>query len=101
MRLSNPKCAIVRKKQAISGLPEALLQDFLRVICVKLPVHRHWIDVVPPAKNAFVGTRDIRSMFHALVRGDAVKGVLVAATFASAGVSALGFCLCFKLRKAS
>mmetsp|Transcript_15532 Transcript_15532/g.45926 ORF Transcript_15532/g.45926 Transcript_15532/m.45926 type:complete len:226 (-) Transcript_15532:377-1054(-) len=43
------------------------------------PFPSHGVLVVAPAEDALVRTRKRRSCFHALVRGDAVKGVLVAA----------------------
>ena len=57
---------------------QRLLQNLLRIIGIKLPIEGYWINVVPPAENALVGTGDIGRVLHTLVRRNAVEGVFVA-----------------------
>mmetsp|Transcript_26654 Transcript_26654/g.79508 ORF Transcript_26654/g.79508 Transcript_26654/m.79508 type:complete len:338 (-) Transcript_26654:402-1415(-) len=57
----------------------ALGDDELRRVHAPLPLLAHRVLVVPPAEGALVGTGQRRRRLHALVRRDAVEGVLVAA----------------------
>ena len=54
-----------------------------RVFLLPGPRCAHRDGVMPPAKHALVGTRERGRRFHAAMAGDAIKGVLVAATAAA------------------
>eukprot|EP00754_Rhynchopus_humris_P018169 Rhum_TRINITY_DN14594_c22_g1::Rhum_TRINITY_DN14594_c22_g1_i1::g.101554::m.101554 len=60
-----------------------LVHDQLRVVHLPLPLLRHRVGVVAPAEHALVRARERRRHLHALVRGDAVEGVLVAPSAAA------------------
>mmetsp|Transcript_414 Transcript_414/g.971 ORF Transcript_414/g.971 Transcript_414/m.971 type:complete len:263 (+) Transcript_414:523-1311(+) len=59
---------------------DGLANDVCRVILLPAPLATNGVLMMPPAEDTFVCTRQTRSGLHALVRGDTVKGVLVATT---------------------
>ncbi len=75
--------------QATHGLDQILVvahktaYKVLRVICLPTPFCANRIFVVPPAEDTLVRACKGRRGLHALVRGNPVESVLVAATAAS------------------
>jgi hypothetical protein len=74
--------------KATHGLDQVLVvvheatYEVFGVICLPAPLCAHRILVVPPAEHALVGASERGRGLHALIRGDSVKGVFVAAAAA-------------------
>mmetsp|Transcript_2545 Transcript_2545/g.4303 ORF Transcript_2545/g.4303 Transcript_2545/m.4303 type:complete len:238 (-) Transcript_2545:910-1623(-) len=57
---------------------DSLIDNVVRIICFPFPFFTNRILVMPPAKDALVGTRQRRGRLHALIRCNTIESVFVA-----------------------